>query len=458
MVTANGNLCRQIHILIQRVPVAILAATKRHRLQKAYDRAEEERSLLVEAGRLLASSLDYETILSKVLRLTIPLLADSCVLHLFEEEPPRNLLVHSVDPAKEELARQLWCSYRPSSDSPDPLWMAMDSGRPQLLPRVPRELLSAMGENGGGSRLLPALEPTSLLAVPLIARERPIGGLLFVRSNPRESYGPQDLPITEELAQWVALAIDNSRLYRAATEAVRARDDFLSVAAHELKTPLTSLKGFAQLTIRQIDRHGMPDPIQLREAMRVIEQESAKLTLLVAKLLDVSRVEDHRLQLETQPTDLAVLLEEVVARVRVVGQRSITLARPPSLMVMADPLRMEQVITNLLDNAVKYSPEGEPVEVDLWMTAPNRACLSVRDHGTGIPPEGRRRIFDRFYQAHRDAKYGGMGLGLYISKHIVVLHGGHIDVEFPSDGGTRFVVTLPTREGGVPPPEESQTA
>jgi signal transduction histidine kinase len=122
------------------------------------------------------------------------------------------------------------------------------------------------------------------------------------------------------------------------------------------------------------------------------------------------------------------------------------LRAPAEVPIWADPLRIEQVVTNLLDNAIKYSPEGGPIEVDVDSVEPGTVRLAVRDHGIGVPPEHRGQIFERFYQAETvPTKHAsGMGLGLYISRQIVELHDGRIAAEFPPDGGTRFVVTLPT--------------
>ena len=115
-----------------------------------------------------------------------------------------------------------------------------------------------------------------------------------------------------------------------------------------------------------------------------------------------------------------------------------------SVKTLVDPLRLEQVLMNLIDNAIRYSPEGGSIEIEVAQPAPDRVRLAVRDHGIGIPPEKRAHIFDRFYQAHAGTHLVGLGLGLYISRQIVELHGGRIEAEFPPDGGTRFVVSLPT--------------
>jgi signal transduction histidine kinase len=245
------------------------------------------------------------------------------------------------------------------------------------------------------------------------------------------------------VARMAAIAMQNARLYRATQEAVHLRDEFLAIASHELKTPLTSILGQGQLALRRLERDGQLGSVQGARTLEVITQQGQKLSRLVSQLLDVSRLESGKLTVEPEPTDLAALLEQVVASAQVWSERHpITLEAPPALPLALDPLRLEQVLTNLLDNAIKYSPDGGAIEVSLAV-ADGAVELSVRDHGLGVPPEKRAYVFERFYQAHAQEHRSGLGLGLYVSRQIVELHGGTIDCAFPADGGTRFVVRLP---------------
>jgi len=159
-------------------------------------------------------------------------------------------------------------------------------------------------------------------------------------------------------------------------------------------------------------------------------------------LLDISRLEAGRLSLECKATNMAALVRDLVVQTQTsTRSHTITLNAPATVEAIIDPLRIEQVLSNLLDNAIKYSPEGGPIEVDLAVTDQIQLC--VTDHGIGIPPEHRAHIFDRFYQANRSSSIAGMGLGLYISHQIVELHGGTLEAEFPDAGGTRIIMTLP---------------
>ena len=231
---------------------------------------------------------------------------------------------------------------------------------------------------------------------------------------------------------------------REAQAALRLRDEFLSIASHELRTPLATLSAHAQLALRRLSRDGHLDPERVAQSFQTITGQSEKLSRLLAQLLDISRLEAGKLALESRPTDLVPFVEQVVsdARARNDGH-VITLTAPSSLQAVVDPLRLEQVLCNLLENAIKYSPDGGPVEVMLSRPDPATVELSVRDHGLGIPPERRAQIFERFYQAHGDGHRSGLGLGLYISRQILELHGGQISVDFPADGGSRFSARLP---------------
>jgi PAS domain S-box-containing protein len=231
---------------------------------------------------------------------------------------------------------------------------------------------------------------------------------------------------------------------REVEDALRLRDEFLSIASHELRTPIATLQVQAQLMTLRANR-GNVDALRVQEAFGVINSQAGKLSRLVHQLLDISRLESGKLELEREPTDLVPLVDQLVANARSASAwHMIDVELPDSLEANVDALRVEQVITNLLDNAVKYSPNGGDIKVVLARVGDDAAELSVRDHGLGIPPDKRDEIFERFYQAHGNgSNRSGLGLGLYVSRQIVEMHGGSIRAEFPVDGGSRFVVRLP---------------
>lgn len=239
--------------------------------------------------------------------------------------------------------------------------------------------------------------------------------------------------------------LERERAARADAEAaVRMRDEFLSVAAHELKTPVTSMRGYAQLLGRQLTPGRTPSPERVQRSVDAIVQQSDKLTRFIDQLLDVSRIAAGRLSLNPQPTDMGQLVREIVESMQTMTtQHVLELAVTGDTQTNVDALRFEQVMTNLITNAIKYSPYGGPVWIDVERSNWATIQISVTDRGIGIPPEHRGRIFERFYQAHGSGYFGGIGLGLSISKAIVEAHGGRLEAEFPDEGGTRLMILLP---------------
>lgn len=236
-----------------------------------------------------------------------------------------------------------------------------------------------------------------------------------------------------------------------AEKAIRIRNEFISIAAHELKTPVTSLWGFSQVLLRRLGKTGTLDPDQVAHALTHIDEQARRLAALIEEVLNVSRLEAGKLELRTEEAEVCPIVEAAIASVRLLHpDRSFPFECRESTRARLDPVRIEQVVVNLLDNAVKFSPKETHVEVDL-RTDEGQLVISVRDHGDGIAEEERERIFERFYQAHPENHYGGMGLGLCISREIVRMHGGSITCEAPegvdlSSGrstGSLFVVRLP---------------
>lgn len=350
-------------------------------------------------------------------------------------------------------------------------WRIVESGQPVLIGDLSVEgYRTFSGEDGRGLR--------SYLAVPLVWRDQPFG-MLEVDSTEASAFHQADLELLQavavalngpiELARRLAgetearkeaeaaqgqlarlaglastLALENARLFAEAQQAVQLREEFLSVAAHELKTPITALRGYAQLVLRQLQRSEVLDPLLLQRAFLAVDSQSDKLSQLVSQLLDVARIEAGKLPLDRLPTDLRALVESAVETARArTNHHTLSVRATGPLIAHVDPLRLEQVLTNLLDNAIKYSPEGGEVVVELSCTSGAMAQLAVIDRGMGIAPEHRQRIFDRFYQAHAGHAAQGMGLGLYVSRQIVELHGGEMQAEFPPEGGTTIEVRLP---------------
>jgi signal transduction histidine kinase len=271
--------------------------------------------------------------------------------------------------------------------------------------------------------------------------------------RPRQ-FGDDEIQLLQVVADRVALTIEHARLLEAARVArveaevaaaqLRTQDEFLAVAAHELKTPITSVKSAAQLLLRRYARQGTPDPQQVQRGLQTIDRQIDRLTRLVTLLLESVRLQAGRLQLERQATNLTRLVQQAAAQAQSqTEQHQLVVAAGPEVWAEVDALRLEQVVRNLLENAIKFSPDGGRIDISVQRVAGNQVELAVRDRGLGIAPEHRAHLFERFYQAHGSSHQSGLGLGLYISRGIVAQHGGTIRAEFPADGGTRMVVTLP---------------
>ncbi|QSQ19655.1 hypothetical protein JY651_30640 [Pyxidicoccus parkwayensis] len=253
--------------------------------------------------------------------------------------------------------------------------------------------------------------------------------------------------------------VELDRLYRQASEALRLRDEFLLVASHELRTPLTSLS----LTLGTMERKRQSGREASKEHLHRARRQVTNLTGLVDDLLDVGRIRSGHLELQQAPVSLGSLLAETIASLRPLSPRHhLTLELPQGeTLVKGDETRLTQVFNNLLDNAIKYSPEGGVVAVKLTR-GEGEARVSVSDEGVGIPAEQLPELFERFFRAHTTSakSFGGLGLGLYITRNLVERHGGRIDVRSEVDRGTTFVVMLPElreaqREVAFPPQQEA---
>ncbi len=255
----------------------------------------------------------------------------------------------------------------------------------------------------------------------------------------------------EERTAALAMANAREREARLAAEAAaRARDEFLSVAAHELKTPVTGLRASAQVLTRKVNREELEIPAWLCNGLRTVDEQSERLARLIEQVLDVSRLDQDKVIVQRTQTNLVAVAETLVSAFQArASQHHLTLEAPEPVVAAVDATGIERVLGNLIDNAVKFSPNSGSIEITVSKVEPNLARISVRDHGLGIPPEKRGANFERFFQAHGSDHRSGLGLGLFICRQILQQHGGDIAVEFPDDGGTRFIATLPICEGGA---------
>ncbi|RKG98558.1 DUF4118 domain-containing protein [Corallococcus sp. CA053C] len=427
----------------------VRARARAERLTRELSHNEEHLRLLAGASSFLATSLDYEATLHNVVRLVVPTLADWCIVDMAMEDGTfLRMEVAHARTESETHAQQLRTPVPEGQCYPS---MAAGTlllkGQPFFVEDVTTVDLEQVTNEPRRMELLQAMKMRSLAMVPLVARERTLGVIIFATSHASgRSYTKTDLPILQEMANRAALSMENARLYREAREAVRLRDEFLSIASHELKTPLTPLNLKLQSLRRELERNPGPVPRALVERyLEVGSRQVKKLGELVNDLLDVSRIAAGRLALEPARVDLAELVRDVVASYEGPAARSGSSLRlvgvdTPTLGWWDRP-RLEQVVVNLVDNAIKYG-QGRPIDIRLE-ARDGRATLTVRDQGIGIAAESLPRLFGRFERAVSDRHYGGLGLGLYITRTLLEAMGGTVRAESVLGQGSLFTVELP---------------
>jgi signal transduction histidine kinase len=424
---------------------------------------EEQRARLLRQAQFLAgasaslsSSLDPEATLAAVARLAGPDQADWCFVDLRQKDGTfTRVEVSHAFPEDAGLAREVRrYSLQPEDNPEHPPTQAILQRRALLIEAFTPELLRASAHDEAHARTMLAMGPRSFIAVPLVARGNTVGVVSLITSRSGRPYTAADLVLAEELGRRVALSMDNARLYQEAQEAIRVRDEFLSVASHELKTPLTPislrLQSLAMETEKQADS---PYVAKVRTSVEAGRKQVHKLSSLIGDLLDVSRISAGRLKLELDTVDCAAIVRDVVTRYEAPATQAgspLRVEAPEQLEGWWDRLRVDQIVTNLLDNAIKYGA-GKPIHIQLGGDA-ERAILTVRDEGIGIEPQKMTRIFERFERAVSERHYGGLGLGLYITKTLVEAMAGTIQVQSRPGQGALFTVELPRRPS---PPEIS---
>ncbi len=409
-----------------------------------HKRAEETSRLLAQASALLGSTLDYESTLQTIARLAVPKVADWCSVYLQDEgEPlPRQLVVAHSDPEKVKWARELQKVFPPDPDAQSGAIAVIRTGQPEFFPDIPDELLVKLAKNEEQLKMLRQIGFSSGMTVPLVAHGRTFGAITLVRAESRTRYTQRDFVAAQELANLAAAAIANAGLYRDAQRAIQMRDEFLSVASHELKTPLTPL----QLHVQSLKKRAGSDDVPPRVASKLdaIGRQVNRMERLINSMLDVSLVSAEALELELREVDLAALAREVGERFKAdIGREAvIAVDAPNAVRGWWDPVRVDQILTNLVSNAVKFGG-GKPVHVSVRELPDGGARLEVTDHGIGIALEDQQRIFERFERAVAAMSYGGLGLGLWIARELVERMGGTIGVASTPGEGSKFTVELP---------------
>jgi PAS domain S-box-containing protein len=417
----------------------------------AAEASERRTAFLAEAAAALTASLDYAETLAKLAHLAVPALGDWAYIDVAEEKGVvQRLEVAHADESKKDVAEELKQN-PPSRDGHGPQSVVIRCGQPTLIEDLAATNPETPVDDAHQLEILKAMGARSMMVVPLLARDRCLAALTVVSAQSGRRYGRDDLDLAAELGRRAALAVDNARLYRAsqdarsaAEKANRAKDEFLATLSHELRTPLTPILGWTVML-----RSGNLDQASMLRGLEVIERNVRAQTQLIGDLLDVSRIITGKLRLEVRAIDLAPVVEAGVDAVRSSAEAKeikIDLDLPHGLpQVLGDPDRLQQVVWNLVSNAVKFTPQQGRIEVRL-AKEDSHVSLQVRDSGKGITPEFLPFVFDRFRQADSTStrSHGGLGLGLAIVRHIVELHGGTVHAESDGEGqGALFTVNLP---------------
>ncbi len=423
---------------------------ERHRLlretQEALLRAEQEKrraEMLSRLGLAFSSELDRDKLLQRITdeATTLTGAAFGAFFHNLINDKGESYLLYTLSGAPREAFEKFPLPrntpiFRPTFEGTRTVRMDDVTQSPDYAHNPPYR---GMPEGH--------LQVRSYLAVPVKSRSGTVlGGLFFGHPEPGR-FQQEHERLVEGLAGQAAVALDNALLYRQAQLAISLRDEFLQVAAHELHTPTTSLKLHVQSLLRAASEHGPVLSVEkLRGRLEGADRIIGKLSMLINELLDISRITSGSMRLTLEPVDLASVAQEVASRFEAQATHSRSALRLDirgPLVGRWDRLRLEQVVTNLLSNALKYGA-GSPVHLET-SASHSHARLTVRDGGIGIAPEALSRIFGRFERAVSERHYGGLGLGLYITRQIIQAHGGTIHVDSRQGQGATFTVELPLK-------------
>lgn len=407
------------------------------------EEAGQRLALLAEISRLLATLFNEPAALSQVAQLITTDLADCCVIDLAEGGSLRPVALAHHQPEMDAILRDLQQHH--ALDLHRPLvGRAIEHERMELVPAQATDLLVAHAASEQQLAILQRLAIESALVQPIYARGQIIGALSLFAVQPQR-YGLDDQALVTDIAQRIALAIDNQQLYQEARLATNMREKFISIASHEIRSPLAAVSGNAQLLQRRVP----PGAVMSQgdwQRLQIIEEQVDRCTYLLNDLLAVSTLQRGKVSLKQTTLDLAALVQEFVEKLQpTLGQRKIEVVGGDiQLLLIGDPLRIEQVLRNLLDNAIKYSPVDRPVRVELQQQGRD-AVISVADEGIGIPSEALPHLFEVFYRAKNAQRQhiAGTGLGLFIVREIVALHAGTVQVSSREGEGSIFTVRLP---------------
>jgi signal transduction histidine kinase len=409
-------------------------------------KVEDRLRFLNRAGMILQESLEYEVTLTNLTRALVPEYADWCTVHLLRNgEISRVAIAHS-DPEREKWAEELQERYPPDAEAEQGVHQVIRTGRPELVPEIPRDLLRQAARDAEHLQLIEEAGLKSYICVPLRTRSRVIGALTLVQAESGRSYRPEDLAVVEQVGWRAGLAVEKSMLFEESQRTLaemelsnHAKDEFLGIVSHELRTPISTIYGSARLLNRAADRLTDEDKGEL---LRAIEEESDKMVRLVESLLMLARLEVGQ-ALDQRLVAFRESIDKCMTPFLSAG-RSVKLdVKTSREKVEADPTYLEHILTNLLSNADKYSPQETSIDL-IVEDGDDGVLFRVLDQGPGVSPAELDLIFDSFYRSPRTSQLPGKGLGLAICKRLTEAQGGQIHARLRPTGGLEIAFSLPS--------------
>lgn len=404
--------------------------------------------VLANVSSVLSSSLDFHMTLDKLAKIIVPFLGDWCSILIVKENGTiERAAAHHRDEEMRPLLDEL-LKYPAQRTILNSLHFqkVIRTGRSFAVDNIDEKLLKDLFLDEKHTGILEKLSIHAVMGVPIVYGQRIHGAIAIVLSDKNRKFDQQDLMTAEEIGRKAGVAIENALLYRTAQNAIAARDEFLSIASHELKTPITSLKLLMQMTRKNLMpvSGAIPNPDKMAQLLDQAGQQVDRLITLIEALLDVSRIEMGKIFYRFNPLNLSQLVHDLGERYREhlkTFHCELIMEIDEGITIMGDRTRIEQVVLNLLTNAAKYG-EKKTVKMKL-VRRENKALLSVHDEGIGIPQDKLEKIFDRFERIDQESGISGLGLGLYISREIVLAHMGRIWGESEMGKGSTFYVELP---------------